>query len=128
MEFTLVEIFRVTPKQLFEAWLDSDQHSSMTGGQAFITEDEGDPFNVWDGYIWGKNLELRPYEYIRQSWKSVDFADGQDYSTLEITLEEIPNGTRLTLRHSDLLESDEHYKQGWIDHYFQPMHAYFADY
>ena len=127
MEFTLEETFGVTPKQLYEAWLDSDQHSEMTGGEAFITEDEGDPYHAWDGYIWGKNLELRPHEYIKQSWKSSDFEEDQEFSIVEISLKEVPHGTLLTLRHSNLSDNDDQYKQGWIDNYFVPMKEYFKN-
>lgn len=125
MEFTLEQYFDVSPGELYDAWLDSDAHSEMTGGEASITPDLDDPYSAWDGYIWGRNLELREGEYIRQSWKTADFEEEQDYSTLEITLEPQEKGTLLKLKHSDLTDADDHYIEGWKDNYFEPMKGYF---
>jgi activator of HSP90 ATPase len=127
MEFTLEIILPATPKQIYESWLDSDLHSEMTGAEALITDEEGDPFNAWDGYIWGKNLKLETNKYIKQTWKTSDFEEDQDFSIIEITLSEIPEGTLLKLHHSNLLDSDDHYKKGWEDYYFQPMKDYFQN-
>lgn len=33
--------------------------------------------------------------------------------------------TELTLTHSNVPESGEHYIKGWDEHYFKPMKAYF---
>ncbi len=127
MEFTLTFHIKAPPKRIYTAWLDSDEHSDMTGGDALITEDVDDKFTAWDGYIWGKNLELIPGKYIKQSWKTADFDDDQDYSTLEVTFDEEDDGTKITLKHSELTYKDEHYKQGWFDNYFNPMKDYFED-
>ena len=126
MEFTLTAFFKTTPQKLYDSWLDSDGHSAMTGGEAEITSDEGDPFHSWDGYIWGKNLKLEPHSLIRQSWKTSDFEEDQNYSLLEIQLSEKDGGTELKLIHSHLNEKDDHYIKGWEDHYFKPMKAYFS--
>jgi activator of HSP90 ATPase len=126
MEFTVEAYFKASPQQVYETWLDSEGHSEMTGGEAEITDDIGDPFNTWDGYIWGKNLELKTNEYIKQSWMTSDFAEGQDYSIVEIYLKENDGGCHLTLKHSQLTEEDQHYIKGWEDHYFVPMKGYFT--
>ncbi|MBN4070128.1 hypothetical protein JYT76_00420 [Olleya sp. AH-315-F22] len=34
-------------------------------------------------------------------------------------------GTELTLTHSNVPESGEHYIKGWDEHYFKPMKRYF---
>lgn len=125
MEFTIEDTFNVSPEQLYKAWLDSDDHSDMTGGDALITDEIDDKFTAWDGYIWGKNMELKPCEYIKQSWKTADFEDDQDYSTLEIFFQSEGAGTKLTIKHSGLRDEDEQYKEGWVDNYFVPMHKFF---
>jgi activator of HSP90 ATPase len=58
---------------------------------------------------------------IRQSWRTQQFAD----SELEITLEPEGTGTRLILKHTNLTGDGTHYKTGWVEHYFEPMKAYF---
>jgi activator of HSP90 ATPase len=125
MEFTVSTFIKTSPETLYKAWLDSDEHSDMTGGEALITEDLDDKFTAWDGYIWGTNLELKPNEYIKQSWKTSDFDEDQDYSVVEIFFNAENDGTKLTIKHTQLTYKDEHYRQGWIDNYFNPMKAYF---
>ena len=125
MEFTVETVINVSPEKLYRAWLDSDEHSEMTGGDALITDELNDKFTAWNGYIWGTNLELKPHEYIRQSWRTTDFEEDQDYSTLEIFFEPTEEGTKIILKHSGLSENDEKYKQGWQDNYFIPMKSYF---
>lgn len=128
MEFTIETTIPAPPGQVYYAWLDSDQHSLMTGGGALITEDEGDKYSAWDGYIWGTNLQLTPTSYIKQTWRTSEFADGQGPSVVEIFFEADADGnTLLKLHHSELSEEDMKYKQGWEDHYFTPMREYFSN-
>lgn len=127
MEFSLEIILPVPPQKVYESWLDSEAHSEMTGGDALITDDVGDKFTAWDGYIWGTNLELIPHKFIKQTWRTSEFADDQENSIIEIHLKAHgDDGTQLTLNHYDLTENDHQYKQGWEDHYFTPMLAYFS--
>lgn len=125
MEFTVETIIKASPEKIYSAWLDPDGHSDMTGGDALITEDVDDKFTAWDGYIWGTNLELKKNEYIRQSWRTADFEEDQEYSTIEVFFEAVDEGTKITLKHSGLRESDEKYKDGWVENYFEPMKEYF---
>jgi len=46
---------------------------------------------------------------------------------LEIFLEEKNEGTRITIRHSELPEHGMQYKQGWVDSYFNPIKEYFGN-
>ncbi len=97
----------------------------MTGGTAFVSDKIGDKFTAWDGYIKGKNLVLEPYNKIVQSWRSTNFEDHEDDSQIEVILNEGDSETKLTLIHTNVPESGEHYKKGWYEHYFEPMKRYF---
>ncbi len=123
--FELTEIFRVSPTELYAAWLDGDVHGQMTGGEAECSEREGDSFSTWDGYIWGKNLELVPNQKIVQSWRTSEFDEADADSILSIKLKELPDGTEFCLQHTNIPEGQTQYKKGWVDHYFTPMKAYF---
>mgnify|MGYP001824704898 FL=1 len=68
---------------------------------------------------------LEPYNRIVQSWRSKNFEDHEPDSQIEITLSETEDDTTLTLKHSNVPESGEHYKKGWEEHYFTPMKRYF---
>lgn len=126
MEFTVEAKFNSSAKAIYTAWLSSQEHARMTGGEATISDHIGDSFSTWDGYIEGKNIELIPNQKIVQSWRTSQFDTDQDDSIVTITLTEENEMTALVLVHSNLTDKDYHYKQGWIDHYFEPMKAYFG--
>jgi len=126
MKFTLSTIIHTTAENLFNAWLSSYRHSAMTGGRAKCSKKTGGTFSAWNGYITGENLELKPYQYIKQSWRTSEFEEGQPDSIVEIELKQITPGTcQLALTHSELGPKDGQYEHGWIDNYFEPMQRYF---
>ena len=118
-------IFNAKSSQVYEAWLSSAHHTKMTGGEAVCTQNIGDTFSAWDGYITGKNIALVPNQKIVQSWRTTEFDEKDEDSELTILLKEIPNGTQMTLRHINIPEGQTQYRQGWEDHYFEPMRNYF---
>ncbi len=124
--FELIEHFNVTPDVIYNAWLDSNQHSAMTGGEAKCSDKVGNEFTAWDGYITGKNIALTPNEEIVQKWRTVEFESHHEDSDLVVELEPDNGGTKLTLIHMHIPEGQTQYKQGWIDNYFEPMKAYFG--
>ena len=125
MEFTLTTSIKATAKQIYKSWLSTQRHTKMTGGVAFVSDKEGETFKAWDGYITGKNIELEPYNKIVQTWRSDQFEEGEKDSQIEILLFEDGEETTLTLKHTNLPESGDHYKKGWEEHYFEPMKRYF---
>ena len=126
MEFQLKTIINSSPEEIYKAWLSSEGHSKITGGAASISDQVGDHFTAWDGYIEGKNLELDKNKRIVQSWRTSDFEASEPDSQIEVVLNKIDGQTELTLTHTNLPEHGEQYKEGWINHYFQPMQAYFT--
>jgi activator of HSP90 ATPase len=125
--FEVSVMLSATAARIYAAWLNSDEHSTMTGGAAQIDPTVGGTFSAWDGYISGTTLELEPHRHIVQSWRTVEFpADAPD-SRLEITLEENAGETRLTLKHTHIPAGQGFsYESGWVDNYFEPMKEYFA--
>ena len=125
MEFTLKATFTTTPSELYNAWLNGELHEQMTGGGATCSNEIGGEFSAWGGYIWGKNLALTPNKKIVQTWRTTEFADDEKDSKIEVTLETVPEGTKLTLVHTNLPAHGEQYINGWKEHYFVPMTAFF---
>ena len=125
IEFDISQEFPVSPELIYHAWLNSDEHASMTGGAATVSDVVGDSFEAWDGYIQGKNLALEPSKRILQSWRTTEFDESDEDSLLEILLQSQDDGTLLTIRHSKLPDHGMQYRQGWIDSYFIPMLSYF---
>ena len=127
LEFEVSAVIPASPIKVYKAWLDSKSHSQMTGGKAKVSAKVGESFQAWDGYITGKNLILEPGKRIVQSWRTSEFKDSEEDSQIELSLEPVKKGTKLTLRHTNLPANGEQYEQGWVDNYFDPMKAYFGD-
>jgi uncharacterized protein YndB with AHSA1/START domain len=126
--FTLTDIIPATPQQIYDAWLDSRGHTQMTGSAARAKPVEGATFSAWGGYIKGKNLTLKPGRRIVQSWRTTKFVKQDPDSQIEVLLEAVPEGTRLTLHHTNVPDGHAGYQDGgWQQHYFEPMKQYFSD-
>jgi uncharacterized protein YndB with AHSA1/START domain len=125
-EFIISTLLSATPDDIYDAWLSSDGHSSMTGSYATVSAEVGGEFDAWDGYIHGRNLELVPGKRIVQSWRTSEFKANEPDSRIEIILESVGDQTRLSLHHTDLPPHGGQYEQGWVDAYFKPMIEYFT--
>jgi len=125
MKFILKRSFNTTAKKIYETWLSSEGHTKMTGGSAVVSDIIGGKFTAWDGYIEGENIDLKPNKRILQTWRTSEFKEDEEDSKIEVLLNEVDGKTELTLIHANLSESGEQYKNGWQDHYFEPMAKYF---
>lgn len=125
--FTVSIVLPVSAETIFNAWLSTDGHTAMTGSPAKVDGSVGGEFTAWDGYISGKTLGLEKPNRILQAWRTSKFPEDAPDSRVEILLEEVPSGTKVTLNHSDMPEDQvDSYKQGWEDFYFKPMREYFG--
>ena len=126
MTFTLQCDIPARPEEVYQAWLTSEGHSAMTGGEASCSDQVGEKFSAWDGYIVGQNIVLDPPNKIIQSWRTSEFSDKEEDSLIEVSLNGNGDTTRLKLMHSKLPAHGEQYRKGWEEHYFEPMIAYFS--
>ncbi len=124
--FKLSKTFSRSSKELYNAWLDTELHSVMTGGEAACSNKEGEGFSAWDGYITGTNKKLIEGKEIIQSWRTADFEDADTDSLLTLQFKDIDDGCELTLIHTNIPDGQPNYEQGWIEHYFEPMKKYFG--
>jgi uncharacterized protein YndB with AHSA1/START domain len=125
-QFTVSTILPATPEQVFRAWLSTDGHSAMTASPAKVEPRVGGTFLAWDSYISGMTLQLKPYHHIVQAWRTTEFPKDAPDSMIDISLEPVEGGTKLTLVHTDIPEGQaDSYEQGWDDSYFSPMKDYF---
>ena len=126
IDFEVTGTIPASPREVYQAWLDTDQHSRMTGSPARVSDQVGGEFEAWDGYIQGINLKLEPHYRIVQSWRTTEFESIDSDSLLEISFADHDGGTQITIRHSKLPAHGMQYQQGWIDAYFTPMKEYFG--
>jgi activator of HSP90 ATPase len=120
-------ILPVLQKKIFEAWLDSTEHTAFTNSEANIDPQVGGEFSAWAGYITGKTILIEPFNRIVQSWRTTDFSEDDADSLLEIIIEPLDSGCKVILNHSGLPDgSKDEYIKGWDDYYFEPMQEYFV--
>ena len=125
--FTLTDTVPATPQQIYDAWLSSRGHTKMTGSTARAKPEEGAAFSAWGGYIKGRNLTLEPGRRIVQSWRTTKFVRKDPDSQIEVLLESVADGTRITLHHTNVPDGHTGYQDGgWQQHYFEPMKQYFG--
>ena len=128
IEFKLEETFPVPAEVIYNSWLDSEQHSLMTGGAAECSREHNGAFTAWDGYISGCNKSLTENHKIVQSWRTFEFDAEDKDSDLLIELQETKEGCLVSITHTNIPEGQPDYKQGWTDHYFNPMKEYFEQF
>lgn len=124
--FIISTEFAVSPETMYDAWLNSEIHSGMTGGSAQCSSLQGESFSAWDNYITGVNIELIPGKKIVQSWRTSDFPENEKDSLITITLQKKGNLCVFTLKHEEIPDGQPDYEEGWKDHYFNPMKVYFT--
>ncbi len=121
-----VTIPKVTPNQVYHAYTDPKLHSKFTESKSTGKPVVGGKFTAWDGYIYGKFLELEEGKRVVQEWTSTDFPDGYPPSKLELTFREAPKGTEIVMVHSEVpKEIADDAANGWVEFYWEPMKKYF---
>src|SRR6185436_18575775 len=116
-----------TCKDCYDLYMNAKKHSEVTGGAVKISDKEGTPFDVYDGYITGKNLQLNKNKLIVQSWHGSDWEPGEIDSTLILLFEQKGNSVIAYVTHANL--PDEHadsIDKGWYTYYWEPWKNYLA--
>ena len=115
----------VQPSIVYNAWLDSNSHTEMTGAKAECSNSVGEVFSAWDGYISGENVEMVKDNRIIQKWRTTDFLDEDEDSLIIVSFEKRGEGCCLIIEHNDIPLGQPDYKDGWREFYFKPMTDYF---
>ena len=112
---------KATPREVYEALMDSRKHSKFTGAKARISRKMSGKFTAYGKYIQGINLDLVPGKRIVQAWRGSDWPKGH-YSMATFSFKRVKAGTRLVF--TQIGVPDREYKgihQGWRDYYWKPM-------
>lgn len=127
-KFKISVLLNCEPKKVFKAWLDSKKHSEFTGDKALVEAKTNGKHSAFNGYCWGKTLEITPYKRIIQTWRTTDFDDKDKDSIIELTFTDKNEKTLLTLSHTNIPDGQgDNYKKGWKEYYFTPMKSYFSN-
>ena len=118
---------KASPDEVYGAFIDTRKHAEFTGAKAKVSDKVGARITAWDGYITGKNLEIKKGKKIVQEWKTTEWPSGYPPSRLELRFEKSKEGTQLTMTHSKVpCGQIEEYRQGWYDSYWNPLKEYLA--
>lgn len=111
--------------RLFDMYLDPERHGAFTGHEVNVGPQDGAPLHAFDGQISGYTIAVIKPRVIVQSWRSVNFHDGDPDSTLILTFSEAGNEGQIDLLHVDVLPHElEAVTEGWHTHYWEPWRAY----
>ncbi|MBK7131076.1 MAG: SRPBCC domain-containing protein [Crocinitomicaceae bacterium] len=120
-------VLPVDAATVYRDWLSSKAHTLFTGSTAKVEPFVGGKHSAWEGYIYGETVELESGKRIVQTWSTSNFPDGAEPSRLEINLENVAEGCKVTLKHTNIPDGQgADYEQGWFAHYFTPMMDYYA--
>jgi uncharacterized protein YndB with AHSA1/START domain len=127
IDFSVSDLIPASPQQIYDAWLDSEGHAQITGGQpANISAKEGAEFSAWNGYVRGRNLKLEPGHRIVQTWRTTKFAPNDPDSQIEVELVPVSGGTKVTVHHTNVPDGHTSYRDGgWQRSYFDTMKRHF---
>ncbi len=119
-------IIPADPERVYDAFMDVKIHSEFTGSNATGKPVVGAKFTAWDGYIFGKNLELAKGKKIVQEWQTTDWPEGYGPSKFELTFKKVKDGTEITMIHSDIpQEQKKELAEGWNEFYWTRLKEYF---
>ena len=116
-----------TAADLFATYLDPARHAAVTGAPVTVGAEPGAPFRAFGGQITGTMLSVIEPRLIVQSWRSINFRDGDPDSTLILAF--VPEGSdgRIDLIHVDVPEQDyQGVTEGWEKYYWAPWKRYLA--
>ena len=90
-------IIPASPKEVYDAFVDPKKHGEFTGAKATGKPVVGGKFTAWDGYSFGKFLELEDGKRVVQEWATTDWAEGYGPSKLELCFNKVPEGTEIVM-------------------------------
>jgi uncharacterized protein YndB with AHSA1/START domain len=119
-------VIPASPAEVYEAYVDPQKHSEFTDSKATGKPKVGGKYTAWDGYIFGKFLELEPGKRVVQEWTTTDWVEGYGPSKLELTFCAVSGGTEIVMVHSNVpKEQADEVAEGWVEFYWDPLKAYF---
>ena len=131
-------VFKATPTHIYEALTDARQFqkiqliggtiakSELEAKPAQISTEAGGTFNLFGGYIVGRQVELVPNQRIVEAWREITWDPGW-YSIVRFELKEQGTGTKLIFDHTGFpAGAGEHLAIGWKTNYWEPMEKLLA--
>ena len=110
---------RSTIEDVWNALVDPTVIDRWGGGPSKMNDTAGSDFELWNGDIYGKNLEIVKGKKIVQEWFGGDWPKP---SIVTFTLKNKDSKVILELEQTDVPDEElEDIDQGWDDFYIIPM-------
>jgi uncharacterized protein YndB with AHSA1/START domain len=119
--------FSATPREVFEALINSEKHAAFSGAPAKIEPKPGGKFTCYGDHLEGTTLELKDNERIVQDWRAKDWPKGH-YSRVTFSLTPLADGRASLLSFVQTGVPSDHFEsinRGWHTHYWLKMAEYF---
>jgi activator of HSP90 ATPase len=119
-------VFPTDSLDLYKCIMDARIHSSFTGDEAIIEDQEGSSFSVFSGYAHGKNIVLERGKKIIQSWRANEEGWPEDhFSEVVFLFKDVPGGCELIFYHTAVPEANaDNIEKGWAEYYWEPLTIY----
>lgn len=110
---------------LFDMYLAPATHAAITGQPVTIGTDSGAEFRAFGDMLSGTMLQVVRPRLIVQSWRSMNFDDADDDSTLILSFSDQGDEGRIDLIHLDVPAGDyDGVTEGWGKFYWTPWREY----
>ncbi len=106
----------VPAKDVWQALVDPKIIDKWGAGKSVMDDKPGFEFSLWNGSIWGKNIEVVKQKKLVQQWYAEK--KWEKPSIVTFTLEEKSGKTTVSLLHTDIPDSEyQGISKGWNDYY-----------
>jgi activator of HSP90 ATPase len=121
MEKIIKKVYNIstTIDHVWRALVDSDTIDEWGGGPSKMDSKVGTEFELWNGDIYGKNIEVVKEKKLVQEWFGGDWAKP---SIVTFNLKKDKNETILKLEQINVPEEEfKDIEEGWDEYYLGPM-------
>jgi activator of HSP90 ATPase len=119
--------FPVSPRHLFDVYLDSDKHGAAIDGKVTISRKAGSRFTAFGGGLKGRTLMIVPNRMIVQSWRANSWKRRDVDSILILLFSKAGRGGQIELIQANVpTHTHALIKNGWPKHYWASWKKYLA--
>ena len=105
--------------RVWDALVNPSTIEEWGGGPAVMNSEPGFEFSLWDGEIFGKNLEVKPNEELTQEWFGGEW---KEPSLVSFKLKAINSQTELTLFQERIPDEEaKDIDEGWDLYYLSAI-------
>lgn len=125
MEIKFYQYIEAEPEEIFLALTNPFTIELWSDSPAKMDANEGTEFELWEGDICGKNLNVVPNKELVQEWY---FDELPEPSIVTIKLHPKGTGTSIELKHTNIPEDAyENIKEGWEEYYIGAIKRFFEE-